>query len=434
MTGENPLTDPIERRYGAAAAEEFQVLLNRLDLAEGFALVVLAVPDNTGARLCQTSLNGWLAHRGQHLTVIAPNTPGELYHAAATLLDLPPDPQRGAIWLAAAAGPSDPAYPEWELAWRHALVGLNQSRNPLRRDFALPLILVGTAALIPAMREIAADLWSVRSLSLRIEPDPKALQEMREPDRIPEWPEPNVPDNAPDPDLAMRMAGRLRGQAGQRLTLASLLNRAAQGFAARKQWQQAERVWREAAELYEQVEQPQEAGWTWVEIGDIARITGRINAARDAFAKALAIAEALTRAEPDRADYQRDLSVAYNRIGDLYSALGQGEAARDAFAKALAIRESLAAAEPDRADYQRDLVVSLVRRASTLAGEARTADLRRAANILESLHYTGRLHPADEPMLPAIREMLAEAKASPGDAPAVNETLKPPQDMPGKSR
>jgi hypothetical protein len=39
MTGENPLTDPIERRYGAAAAEEFQVLLNRLDLAEGFALV-----------------------------------------------------------------------------------------------------------------------------------------------------------------------------------------------------------------------------------------------------------------------------------------------------------------------------------------------------------------------------------------------------------
>ena len=68
--------------------------------------------------------------------------------------------------------------------------------------------------------------------------------------------------------------------------------------------------------------------------------------------------ETLAQAEPDRADYQRDLSVSYNKMGDLYRALGQGEAARDAYAKALAIGETLAQAEPDRADYQRDLSVS----------------------------------------------------------------------------
>ncbi len=43
---------------------------------------------------------------------------------------------------------------------------------------------------------------------------------------------------------------------------------------------------------------------------------------------------------------------------DLYGALGQGEQAREAYLKSLAIRERLAQAEPDRADYQRDLSVS----------------------------------------------------------------------------
>ena len=45
-------------------------------------------------------------------------------------------------------------------------------------------------------------------------------------------------------------------------------------------------------------------------------------------------------------------------MGDLYVSLGQGEKAREAYLKSLAIAERLAASEPDRADYQRDLSVS----------------------------------------------------------------------------
>ena len=33
--------------------------------------------------------------------------------------------------------------------------------------------------------------------------------------------------------------------------------------------------------------------------------------------------EVLAKAEPDRADFQRDLSVSYNKVGDLYLSLGQ---------------------------------------------------------------------------------------------------------------
>ena len=96
-------------------------------------------------------------------------------------------------------------------------------------------------------------------------------------------------------------------------------------------------------------------------MGDLYRALGQGDQARDAYLKDLAIAERLAQAEPDRADYQRDLSVSYNKMGDLYRALGQGDQARDAYLKSLAIAERLAQAEPDRADYQVDLASSLTR-------------------------------------------------------------------------
>jgi tetratricopeptide (TPR) repeat protein len=66
-------------------------------------------------------------------------------------------------------------------------------------------------------------------------------------------------------------------------------------------------------------------------------------------------------AEPDRADYQRYLSISYNKLGDLYQALGQGEQALKLYQQSLTIRDRLAHAEPDRADYQRDLSISYQR-------------------------------------------------------------------------
>ena len=76
-------------------------------------------------------------------------------------------------------------------------------------------------------------------------------------------------------------------------------------------------------------------------MGDLYRALGQGEQAREAYQKSLAIRERLAQAEPDRADYQRDLSVSYERMGDLYRALGQGEQAREAYQKSLAIAERL---------------------------------------------------------------------------------------------
>jgi tetratricopeptide (TPR) repeat protein len=115
--------------------------------------------------------------------------------------------------------------------------------------------------------------------------------------------------------------------------------------------------------------------------------------------------ERLAQAEPGRADYQRDLSVSYNKMGDLFRALGQGEEARQAFAKSLAIRERLAQAEPGRADYQRDLIVSWVKMSDIEPARARE-HLSRAHDIARSLRDQGRLAPADAWMVDELARRI----------------------------
>jgi tetratricopeptide (TPR) repeat protein len=82
----------------------------------------------------------------------------------------------------------------------------------------------------------------------------------------------------------------------------------------------------------------------------------------------------LAESEPGRADYQRDLSISYNKLGDLYQALGQGEQALQLYQRSLDIARRLAESEPGRADYQRDLSVSFQRLGICLAQLDRVAE------------------------------------------------------------
>lgn len=86
-------------------------------------------------------------------------------------------------------------------------------------------------------------------------------------------------------------------------------------------------------------------------------------------------------------------------------ALGNTDSAQRRYTRLLARYERLAQAEPDRADYQRDLSVSLVKVGSG-DDPSGVVHLERALTILESLKDTGRLEPVDEPMIPELKRML----------------------------
>ena len=96
-------------------------------------------------------------------------------------------------------------------------------------------------------------------------------------------------------------------------------------------------------------------------IGNVWRDQGKREAAREAYEKALAIAERLAAKDPGNARWQRDVSVSYIRIGDVRRDEGDRKGALAAYEKALAIAKRLAAQDPGNTEWQRDVSVSYIK-------------------------------------------------------------------------
>jgi tetratricopeptide (TPR) repeat protein len=140
-------------------------------------------------------------------------------------------------------------------------------------------------------------------------------------------------------------------------------------------------------------------------MGDLYSALGQGEKARESYQSSLTIRERLAAAEPDRADFQQDLALSYERFGDVHLENERRDEAEEAFSSALRIRQRLVDADPGRADYQVELVVPLARIGS-IKGSAGRPELERALSILETLKSQGRLSPADEPKIEAVRSLL----------------------------
>ena len=64
---------------------------------------------------------------------------------------------------------------------------------------------------------------------------------------------------------------------------------------------------------------------------------GKLPEARKAYESSLAIRERLAKQDPGNAEWQRDLSVSYNKVGDVLVAEGKLPEARKAYESSLAI-------------------------------------------------------------------------------------------------
>ncbi len=237
----------LANRYNLSASADWQALLRHFELGEGFAFIVLMVPDEEGAEVCREALDSYLATHSRRVREITVATPSDLRNLPEVLLELKATPEDGAIWVARAVPEGAPDYEVWREAWRIGVATLNQFRNPLRRQFDIPLIFVGAPWLQETLRENSPDLWSVRTLTARVEQ--QASETAVERRAEPSVPQPETP--APDPELALAEAERLRGQPGKELALARLLHRAGLGLAARSHWQEAAKAFSEALELRE---------------------------------------------------------------------------------------------------------------------------------------------------------------------------------------
>jgi tetratricopeptide (TPR) repeat protein len=243
---------PIGRRYGKAGEASWSHVLNHFALNEGFALIVLVVPDQDASDICCRELAGWLGARGKRLLDLSPGNAGALHGLASTLLAQTPASDLGCVWLGAATAESDADQFVWRDAWRWGLGTLNQHRNTLQEHFDCAVVIAGPPWLLPLFREVAPDLWSVRSIVAWLETDfdvsvpvfPLESERWEVPlELIGQRP-------AGDLNLALREVDRLREVPGKELRLAELLLRAGHGYESSGFYAQAEAMLREARDIF----------------------------------------------------------------------------------------------------------------------------------------------------------------------------------------
>src|SRR6266446_5713853 len=96
-------------------------------------------------------------------------------------------------------------------------------------------------------------------------------------------------------------------------------------------------------------------------VGDVLMAQGRLDEALKAYRDGLAIREHLAATDGSNTPWQRDLSVSYNKVGDALVGQGRLDEALKAYRDSLVIRERLAATDRSNTQWQRDLLFSVGR-------------------------------------------------------------------------
>src|SRR4029453_16397794 len=87
--------------------------------------------------------------------------------------------------------------------------------------------------------------------------------------------------------------------------------------------------------------------------GDLFFNRGNLESALTSYQIALAILERLAARDPANTEWQRDLSISYNKIGDVQRAQRDQQAALSSYQQSLQIAEKLAARDPAKPEWQR---------------------------------------------------------------------------------
>jgi tetratricopeptide (TPR) repeat protein len=116
--------------------------------------------------------------------------------------------------------------------------------------------------------------------------------------------------------------------------------------------------------------------WTLIQMGDFRVMRGDLSGALEAYEFGRKIAAAVARSQPANAQWQRDLSVSYNKLGDVLVAQGNLPEALKSLQDSLAIAERLAKADHNNAGWQRDVAVSHSKLADIIWKQGETGKAR----------------------------------------------------------
>ncbi len=120
--------------------------------------------------------------------------------------------------------------------------------------------------------------------------------------------------------------------------------------------------------------------WFLADQGDLARVRTTLAEARREYEDAHHIAQRLTASDPSNTQWQRDLSVSYNKLGDVAVAQGQLTEAARVYNEGLTVAKTLAASDPSNTQWQRDLSVSYDRLGDVAVAQGQLTEAARVYN------------------------------------------------------
>jgi len=331
--------------YGEEAWKDWRRLLAHFDLGQGFAFLVLLLPGAIGANICRRQLAEYLATKGKELAVLGCDEYEDVRRLPERLFSLEIKPNLGGVWLGSVISESDAESERWKEAWRIGLASLNQQRNPISRHFQCPLIIVGAPWLQTLLREIAPDLWSIRTAVVHVTASPQSIPAIRSETNRQITTEERFGEAASDPDYAYEQAERLRDRPGLETTRAQLLLRAGNGFRKRARFGQTERCFREAADIYAKIVFPApdvQQDWAGalnnlaISLATLGRYEEALAVAEDA----ARIARKLAQDQPDL--FLPDLAMSLQTLGNRLGDLGRNEEALATEQEALRTIQKLA--------------------------------------------------------------------------------------------
>jgi len=356
-----------ERLLLAEEEEQWQELSRHVEWAERFSLIVLFVEDALLAENFKQRLQSQLQGRVSQLHVLRPlhsetltlDVFNELHHTLIPHAVVP-------CWLELHHHRSI----DWQKALDNFFARFNERRDIIRRDFPRPFIILLPLAYKSRLREIAPDLWSIRSHTDELRPA-KAVPGLRlNHERLSDHKEqrPLVVDDQALASPEIREWQRVKHLNVADSELFLVAEHAFYPALDMGQWPLAETLAEQLIALsHNIIEDKGENAWTLRTLGlsltkqgDIREALGRYDAARQAYIESLRIHLKIKTDFGVMPEVLRDLTISLDKAAYIDEILGRYEAALAGYTESLQIRRELKASLGASPQVLRDLSVSLI--------------------------------------------------------------------------
>ncbi len=337
-----------ERLLSTEEEEQWQELSRHVEWAERFSLIVLFVEDALLAESFKQRLQSQLQGRVSKLHVFRPLHPETLTQDIFSELQLALIPHAVVpCWLEL----HDHRSSEWQKALDNFFARFNERRDLIRRDFPRPFIILLPLGYKSRLREVAPDLWSIRSHTDELQPA-KAKPGLRiNHDRIAHVKEDQLlilnEQALSSPEICEWQRVRHTAIADSELFLVT--NRACYTALVSGQWMLAENLAEQLITLSHNIIKSEgETVLTWRNLsialemlGAVEQALGRYDEAYQACTESLLIRRELKARLGAIPEVLRDLSVSLEKVADIDSILGRYESALTGYTESLQICREL---------------------------------------------------------------------------------------------